>query len=256
MTLKQKNRSPEAMKINEQILKAIERAVEESGNAYQLSLKLGISHSTVLFWLSGKTRNINGDIWFNRLEPILRKHLREIAPDVKYPVASISLAEDHIPYKAQNEVTALPHMNEAPVISFAQAAGFDPALEPFDEFAKGCSSETAIFANEVKGGYFALRVEGDSMSPEFPQGTVILVAGGEFPQRGDTVVAKIRSTGQVIVKQYSRKDNLIHLDSINPDGQNFEWNCKENPGYLDWMYPVIEANINLRKQRWARHNSI
>jgi phage repressor protein C with HTH and peptisase S24 domain len=102
----------------------------------------------------------------------------------------------------------------------------------------------------VKPGYFALRVEGDSMCPDFPPGTVLLVAGGEYPQRGDTVVAKIRSNGQVVVKLYHRKDNQISLESIHSSGKNFEWSCKDNPGFLDWMYPVVEANIDLRAKRW------
>jgi len=138
-----------------------------------------------------------------------------------------------------------------PVISFAQAAGYEPALEPIDDYAKGCSDETALFSREVKPGYFALNVEGDSMSPEFPHGTVILVAGGEFPERGDIVVAKLRD-GQVVVKRYFRHNNMITLESINPDGRNFQWHCKADPGFIQWMYPVLEATINLRRRRWEQ----
>jgi hypothetical protein len=54
-----------------------------------------------------------------------------------------------------------------------------------------------------------------------------------------------------VVKEYFRRNNVIRLESINPEGMNFEWNCKEQVGYVEWMYPVLEANINLRRQRWA-----
>ncbi len=154
----------------------------------------------------------------------------------------------------ESEVRPVLVLNEVPVISFAQAAGYEPALEPIDDYAKGCSDETAMFAHEMLPGYFALSVEGDSMSPDFPHGTIILVAGGEFPQRGDVVVAKLRD-GQVVVKKYFRRNNVISLDSINPSGKSFEWHCKEDPGFIQWMYPVLEATIDLRRRRWeqARH---
>ena len=139
---------------------------------------------------------------------------------------------------------------DVPVLSFAQAAGYEPAIEPFDDFARDCSDETAMFT-EARPGFFALRVEGDSMSPEYPNGTILLVAGGEYPQRGDIVVAKL-STGQVVVKRYSRKDNIIKLESENPSGMNFSWHCKEDPGYVLWMYPVIEVTLKLRSRRWER----
>lgn len=154
-----------------------------------------------------------------------------------------------------NEVSAVFTTAEIPVISFAQAAGFDPVLEPFDDFVKACSDETARFS-AVKENYFALRVEGDSMSPAYPSGTMLLVAGGEFPQRGDTVVAKIRDTGQVIVKNYARKNNIISLNSINPAGNSYEWDCKKEKDKLSWMWPVVEITIRLRDKRWQKARGV
>jgi len=153
---------------------------------------------------------------------------------------------------AENEAVAVKHgdLRDVPVLSFAQAAGYEPAIEPFDDFARDCSDETAMFT-EVRPGFFALRVDGDSMSPEYPNGTILLVAGGEYPQRGDVVVAKLRS-GQVVVKHYNRKDNVIKLESENPNGMNFSWHCKEDPGFVVWMYPVIEVTLKLRNRRWER----
>ena len=78
-----------------------------------------------------------------------------------------------------------------------------------------------------------------------------LVAAGEFPERGDIVVAKL-STGQVVMKEYHRKDGIITLRSRNPKGQSFEWNIKEQPGFIQWMFPVMQIMINTRAQRHAR----
>ena len=50
------------MKLNAEILDAIHRAVDYYGNTSQFAKEIGVAHSTVLFWLSGKTSNINGTI--------------------------------------------------------------------------------------------------------------------------------------------------------------------------------------------------
>jgi phage repressor protein C with HTH and peptisase S24 domain/DNA-binding Xre family transcriptional regulator len=196
--------------------------------------------------------------YYNELCKILNVKLEDLCdkPKVMFSLESDNHISQRQPvasdFTPDSEVRpVMPgELKAVPVISFAQAAGYEPSLEPFDDFARDCSDREEIFKN-AKPGYFALDVNGDSMTPEYPHGSVLLVAGGEFPQRGDIVVAKLRD-GQVIVKRYSRKDNVVKLESDNPNGQNFSWHCKEDPGYVQWMYPVIEVNIKLRAQRWER----
>ena len=53
-------------------------------------------------------------------------------------------------------------------------------------------------------------------------------------------------------KEYHRKNGVITLLSRNPNGQNFEWNIKEQPGFIQWMFPVMQIMINTRAQRHAR----
>jgi len=237
------------MNLTPEIKEAIRKAIDLHGNVTQFAKHLGIAHSTVLFWLSGKTTQVSGRLWAQKLRPSLMPFLgASVFADRPLNKTFFQAREESSSYG--EELSTVSKMHEAPVISFAQAAGFDPAIEPIDCYAKDCADDTAIFANEVKPGYFAIRVEGDSMCPDFPPGTVLLIAGGEYPQRGDTVVAKIRESGQVVVKSYVRKDNTIRLESMNQGGKSFEWDCKDNPGFLDWMYPVLEANIDLRAKRW------
>ena len=243
------------MNLTPEIKEAIKKAIDLHGNVTQFAKHLGIAHSTVLFWLSGKTTEVSGRLWAQKLRPALLPFLGATAfIDRPLNKSFFQAREEVVGYGAQTAaslgISSASGLHEATVISFAQAASFDPAIEPIDCYAKDCGEDSAIFANEVKPGYFAIKVEGESMCPDFPPGSVLLVAGGEYPQRGDTVIAKIRSNGQVVVKTYLRKDNIIQLESINPSGKNFEWNCKDNPGFLDWMYPVLEANIDLRAKRW------
>ena len=233
------------MKISKEVKKAIRKAAEHYGNIYQLSKKLGIAHSTILFWLDGKTSNISGDIWYEKVKPV-------IMPFMDYPDAAPSDIHRviEVPGAYASEVRPVKKLNEVPVLNFAEAAGYDPAFEPIDDYALNCSGETALFESEVRSGYFALRVDGDSMSPVLPDGAIIYIAGGEYAQNGDLVVAKIRESGQVVVKKFHRTENTISLESINPDGQSFTWDISREP--LVWMWPVIEYTVKARQQRWEK----
>ncbi len=63
------------------------------------------------------------------------------------------------------------------------------------------------------------------------------------------VVAKLRS-GEVITKYYLRKDDIVHFKSQKTDADNFVWRYKEDPGYVQWMYPIIEVNLKLRTENY------
>lgn len=225
-------------KINEEIIEALEKASEHCGNLFRLSKKIGVERSTVYFWMTGKTKSIEGDTWNKKVLPMIQPYLKH------------KISEPAEPYTA--EAVTPGDLFEIPVISFAHAASYDPTLEPIDAFAKDCSDEKALFSCRSKDGYFALRVEGDSMSPVLPDGSIIYVAGGEFAERGDLVVAKLRDSGDVVVKKYQRHNNVISLESINPNGKSYQWNIKESPGYLVWMWPVIEYTVRARQQRWEK----
>lgn len=242
---KESQEGGEEMKITEEIKNAISKYAEKCGNVYQLSKKIGVSHSTILFWLDGRTENISGDVWHEKLYPLLRPYLQY---KEKSPVQETIGSEEAAPYKS--EVSSGVALVEVPVLNFAQAAGYDPAFEPIDDYAYNCSNETALFDSEMKTGYFALKVEGESMSPVLPDGTIVYVAGGEYAQNGDLVVAKLRESGQVVIKKFQRKENNILLNSINPDGKSFEFDLKDNP--LVWMWPVIEYTVKARQQRWEK----
>ena len=51
------------MIISEKIRKALRHAVEISGSTYSLSKVLGIRHTTIRDWLSGKTKSISDGNW-------------------------------------------------------------------------------------------------------------------------------------------------------------------------------------------------
>lgn len=59
------------MKITPSIAAAIRRAIDYYGNPSQLANRIGVAHSTVFFWISGKTSSISGKLWQSKIRPVL-----------------------------------------------------------------------------------------------------------------------------------------------------------------------------------------
>ncbi len=253
-------------KITQNMIDALEKAVDCYGNVSQLAKKMGIAHSTVLFWMSGKTRNISGRLWIEKIRPVLlpfmdRASVRDLLPprnlqayfaaepmaDYHRDGASSSAGETAGAGAGTPPVQLEYKENSANVISFAQLADYDPALDLIGQYVKENSSGKAIFAHEVKNGYFALQVDDTVSYGKLPIGTYLLVAGMELAQNSDMVVAKIRETGRIVVCTYIREGSRITLTPFDSGEQSISWDFKEKPGFLFWMYPVIEANLNFRR---------
>lgn len=217
----------------------------------EIARRSGVSQKNISRYISGFVGRINDRLWRD-LYPVVAQYIPasvrdHYAPD-QFPQPPILKSDLNTP-NAEVRAADAYRLRPVPVITFAQAAGFEPALEPLVDYLKETSDRAEIFP-DVKDTYFALEVSGDSMSPDYPNGSIALVAGGEFPERGDIVVAKL-ATGQVVMKEYHRKNNVVSLRSRNPAGQNFEWNIKENPGFIQWMFPVMQIIIKPRDQRRA-----
>lgn len=224
--------------IDESIRGALRDAAMEYGSVLRLSRMLGVAHSTVLFWSSGRTRRIDGDVWRYKVYPLLEEHLRK---------RGVRIAHSHaMRREAPGTGTGL---REVPVMGLLQVAGFDPAIESFDAYARSRSKDTALFATEPDKGCFALRVEGRGLEPEFPEGALLLVAGGEFAEDGDIAVARIRENGQIVVKRHSRMGAKMRLEPLNGQGASYEWDKGAGRGFLEWMHPVVEAKVDLRVRR-------
>jgi hypothetical protein len=59
------------MKITPEIKAAIGKAIEHYGNVTQFAKNVGLAHSTVLFWQNGKTTEVSGRVWAQKLRPAL-----------------------------------------------------------------------------------------------------------------------------------------------------------------------------------------
>ena len=237
------------MKVTPEILAAIDNAIEHYGNITQLAKHLGIAHSTILFWKNGKTTNISGQLWINKLRHELRPFMYGTS---YYDKPLYQVREDVTPYGTPAPV----QKNTAPLVTLAQIAEFDPTIESPSTFASKAGGKTAAFAREVKPEYFALEVDTSIGCGMFPVGTVLLAANGRYAQDGDIVAAKLRDSAEVVIRHYFRSENQIKLMALGGDGKNYQWDVKENSASIVWMYPIIEINIDLDSNKWVDNTLI
>lgn len=102
-----------------------------------------------------------------------------------------------------------------PVVSMASANGDGPCWE--DAYPVGQGMEM-IHRPEgvIDPKAFAVKVDGDSMSPRYENGEIVVVCPHKQVTSGMYVVAKI-SDGRVMVKRIRYVNDHVLLESINPN---------------------------------------
>ncbi len=105
---------------------------------------------------------------------------------------------------------------KVPVISWVQVGAW---AEIVDQFQPGEADDWVQVFKNVSGNTFALRVSGDSMTPEIWPGETIIIDPEVQPETGKYVIAKIESdngeNGEATFKQFVRDGDQIYLKPLN-----------------------------------------
>lgn len=107
------------------------------------------------------------------------------------------------------------------------------------DFAEAVSSyECERIISPVRGADYAMQITGDSMSPEYPSGSQIIIKKineKAFIEWGKVYV--LDTENGAVIKQVRRTDNpdVIECVSLNPAYQPFKMECK----YIRGWYRVL-----------------
>ena len=242
------------MKLNPEILEAIRRAVDHYGNTSQFAKEIGVAHSTVLFWLSGKTANINGTIWDKRVRRVLRKFMPPASSRngvLRDPDSSFNSAPDTAVQTAKKD-----RIGKVPAVPLSRMNDFDITIQSPVSFARQNSVAEVPFANECTEISFALLLDDPKFCPGLPFGTRLLIRGSDYADDGDIVIGKTRAPAKLFFCRLHRSDDgKTRLDPLNPQLPGMEWNTSANAEKVFWIFPVNEISINLADCRW-RNNSL
>ena len=238
------------MKITPDIIAAINRATDYYGNVSQVAKNMGVAHSTVLFWLSGKTTSISGHLWAGKIRPVLAPFLDPARLDQMVPISmrDNTFPEYHLNSNKANKESQNPgeknaDMHLAKILSFQDLMQLDPALDPIDEYVNNHCCGTTYFVKKIQSGFFAIKID-KKYAGYFPVNTELLVAAAQYPKKGDIVIARIHGQNDLILGKYNRIDDKITLKPLNGE-KTLSWDCRVNKGFLDWLYPLLEARIDL-----------
>lgn len=106
-----------------------------------------------------------------------------------------------------------------PIISYTQA-GVDGFFS--DSHPTGCGFGEIDRPADVRDPHaYALIVKGDSMSPRFEQGDVVVVSPSMGVQIGDYAVVRLVD-GSVTLKKIQQKNGVFILGSTNPEYESIE----------------------------------
>lgn len=99
---------------------------------------------------------------------------------------------------------------EVPLISWVKAGQFSEAI---DNYPVGHGEQMIPVTVPVRAHTFALRVDGDSMEPEFSNGNIIIVEPDMQPEHGHYVIAK--NGGDATFKQLVKDGPDWYLKPLN-----------------------------------------
>lgn len=159
-------------------------ALKKSGlKKVDLARACGITRAAVGFWFSGQTQALDGANLANAAKAL--------------GVSSYWLATGKGPITETLQATTdtvygirLGGPRALPIISYVQAGAW---REIVDSFPPGGADEYVKPRNEHGPHSFALYVEGDSMTPEFNAGDIIIVDPDIAPNPGNYVIARNHS---------------------------------------------------------------
>jgi SOS-response transcriptional repressor LexA len=216
-----------------------------------LATRLGVTKSAVSQWESGDIKTLKG--------PALVALCRELGVSESYILDGSGPAARTAPPPAGPQrrgpdsatpATAARDTRRIPVISYIQAG--EPR-EVVDDYAAGDGFETLgvdpDLAARLGPHAFGLRVEGESMLPEFRPGDYVIVDPDAPVRPGDMVVAKLERDNAATLKKYRSRgvdaedQPVFELVPLNDDYPTVTVSGA-NPGRL--VGPVVEHRRRLR----------
>ena len=141
--------------------------------------------------------------------PMSPKTLRKVATVLE--IDETALIDAWLQENVRGLSLAPKELQKVPLISWVHAGDFAMAENPEDV----TECEEWVWAMTKGPNVFALRVEGDSMEPEFREGEIIVVNPHIAWEAGNYVIVK-NQDGEATFKQIKKKGDRWVLHPLNP----------------------------------------
>jgi len=169
----------------------------------RLAKLCGVARSTVYLWRDGTTQTLEGD---NLLKAA---RVLGVRPEWLGEGRGPMIQDESMDNVAEVAFTN----NKVPLISWVQAGDFATVV---DNFEPGDGEEWIDTTVPKRRYTFALRVQGDSMEPEFHDGNIIIVEPEISAEHGDYVIVRVNNNMECTFKQLIRDGKDLYLKPLNP----------------------------------------
>ena len=239
------------MKLNPEILTAIRSAIDYYGNSAQFAKEIGVAHSTVLFWLRGKTTSISGSVWDKKVRRVLNRFMPK-------PPQTLTLRDAPQPYSCKHTRSGQKkqHQFRVPAIPFSKMIEMDITMQSPVSFVSQRRIDEVPFASDCSEYSFALILDKPNFCPSLPVGSWMLIGGFDYARNGDLTVGKARNPDRLFFCRYYLDNGKISLVPLNPELPVMEWNADENAERIFWIFPIKEISINLELCSWKGNSLI
>jgi hypothetical protein len=230
------------MVITESIQKAIQSAIDKCGSLLSFSRSVGVSHTTVAYWLSGRTRKINSTVWDNLL-PMIREFMEQDSGEAySYPREPATAGNPAYVLREKKYAGryGVAQSSPAPLLQLDDLKDFDPQIDSIEEIIRKKSKRFVPFTSPVQAGFFSVEVD-KKRSGFFPVGTRLLLRGLDAPGDGDTVLVKLRNKKEYLFAVYSRKDDEVILKPLQKAAEERYIPRAEFHNVCCWIVPIREA---------------
>jgi transcriptional regulator with XRE-family HTH domain len=164
------------------------------------------------------------------------KFLAKAAEILDLDLAALMSGSDHPPIIAphQNTFGAKPDVvttdnikpKTIPLISMAQAGELVSYEDVYDY-------DGVIAYDGRDPRAFAVRIRGDSMAPQYSEGTIAICYPSQKPRNDNLVITKLKD-GAVLFKRLQIAEGEMILHSMNPNYRPLRYTERD----LVWIYPV------------------
>ncbi len=222
--------------IDGMIRRSLAEAVEKKGGLLAFSRRIGVAHSTVLFWLNGKTRSISSDLWRGRVYPEIEPYLVRNLPAMELNMVREKYSD------CLNGVFAEKRLVSVPVIREGDMMLYDAAVETVEAFTAKFAVGNAAFVCDAGKKHFAVRLECCAGS-FYPPGTILLCIADERVRNGEFAVLRMNGADKLDVCRFFCEGEFVSLVPIAGAERGVEWNFRKDRGRMEWMFPAVWMKV-------------
>lgn len=226
------------MVITDSIRKAIQAAIAKSGSSLSFSRSIGVSHTTVSYWLNGRTRKINANLWQIML-PLISEFLTP-SETMPYSYDSVAAGNGRGVLRERSWGAGGGQAASVPMLRFADLEDFDSQIDSIEELVREKAKTSAVFTSPIIPGSFAVGIDKER-SGFFHEGTRLLLRWLDAPGDGDTVLVKLREKNEFLFAVYSRKGGDVVLTPLLSSGRKRTIRKGEFHNVCAWIVSIREA---------------